>query len=264
MKRIAILVIAAVNQPVYVHYINSYWAKVIEYTNANKLNTDIFLLFEHDTDISEFKNLEENIIQDRNSDYSQLCDIQYHTINIPGILSKTIFALDSILNEYDVFFRTNLSSIIKISDFERFVQNRNNICYSGTYVWVNALRQNLMHYNNIGASESIKSLAELDGYDSNTFISGCGYFLNSLEAKSLVDRNDEIRYDLPDDVSVGLMLPKHELLPEFSLTVSRTGNEYEIMSAIRQTDASHIRLDHFPLSKAEALWNLLEHDEIWK
>ena len=47
MKRIAILVIAATNQPVYRHYIASYWTELIRHVAANVPHIDVYMLTEH-------------------------------------------------------------------------------------------------------------------------------------------------------------------------------------------------------------------------
>ena len=140
MKKIAILVIAAVSQPVYISYIRNYWTEVIRYTNAIKPNIDVFLLLENDTAMHEFKDIRHNVIRDANSDLNLLCDPEFHSYGIPGILSKTIFALELLQDQYDVFFRTNLSSVLKISAFDKFVQSRSSIIYSGAWVWTDGLR----------------------------------------------------------------------------------------------------------------------------
>lgn len=263
MRKIAILVIAAVNQPLYIHYIRTYWTELINYLNAERSHIDVFLLFEHGTEVDGFKDIEDNIIEDVNSDLSLLCDSKYCSNMIPGVLSKTVYALELLHDKYDVFFRTNLSSLIKVSAFDSYVQSRKSICYSGGWVWTDGLRQDLLYHNRIGPHKSIKVLAELDSYEGNTFISGSGYFLNSAEAKSLVRRKKSIRYDIIDDVSVGLMFSKHELLPDFSTYITPNKSADKIMDIIRKTKACHIRLQHFPLNLAEALWHQLSNDRIW-
>lgn len=264
MKKIAILVIAAVNQPLYIHYIRTYWTQLINYLNAESSHIDVFLLFEHGTEIDEFKGIEDNIIEDINDDLSLLCDSEYSSIMIPGVLSKTVYALELLHDKYDVFFRTNLSSLIKVSTFDRYVQSRKSICYSGTWVWTDGLRQDLLYHDKIGPNMSIKTLSELDNYEGNTFISGSGYFLNSAEAKSLVRRKKLIRYDIIDDVSVGLMFSEYEHLPEFSTCITPDISLDQIMDVIRKSKACHIRLEHFPLNLAEALWDQLSHERIWR
>ena len=264
MKRTAILVIAATNQPVYLHYINTHWTRIIEYTNAEKPHIDVFLLFENAVDLSSFSHLRDNIIQDNHSELSSLCERAFHGRGIPGILSKTLYALELLEGLYDVFFRTNLSSVIKLSQFDRFVQTKDRICYSGAFVWVDSLRKDLLTHERIGPDKSIKSLADLDAYKGNTFISGSGYFLNAEEARSLVARKEQIRFDIVDDVSVGLMLSEHEMLPGFSLVVTPDRPVNEMISMIEESSAGHVRLQHFPLPVAEAFWRELRGCDAWR
>ena len=261
--KIAILVIAATNRPVYVHYIQTFWTELIRYTNAEKPDIDVFLLFESAANLEDFKYLEENIIQDPITDFGSLCKPEFQSPGIPGILSKTVYAFELLQGKYDAFFRTNLSSIIRISAFDQFVQNRNSIFYSGGFVFTDGLRQQLLHYNKIGPEKSIKSLSELADYEGNTFVSGSGYFLNCAEAKSLVERKDRIRWDIVDDVSVGLLFANHEYLPNFSSKVSPTGSARDIANKIQQSTTAHIRLEHFPLQHAQAVWQILHHQQIW-
>lgn len=264
MRRIAILVIAATNQPVYLHYIKNYWAELIAYTNLDKSHIDVFLLFENAIDINDFSELEDNIIQDPKSDLTTLCKKEHRTMGVPGILSKTIYALELLRGKYDVYFRTNLSSVIKLTAFDLFVQAKDSIYYSGSSVWTDSLRQDLLIHERIGPDKSIKSLSDLDEFEGNTFISGSGYFLNSSEAESLVERKNRIRYDIVDDVSVGLMFSKHEHIPGFTLTISPSIAVDDMIALIHESNACHIRLENFPLETAVALWNKLRELEIWR
>ena len=263
MRKIAILVIAAVNQPLYVHYIKTYWTELIRYANASLPNIDVYLLLENGTPMDEFRDIRYNIIQDEQSDLSQLCDAKFHTQIIPGVLSKTIYALELLQDRYDVFFRTNLSSLIAISRFDRFVQSLDSIGYSGAWAWVDGLREDLLLHNRIGPDKSIKTLAELDGFEGNTFISGAGYFLGSEEARSLVRRKELIRYDIVDDVAVGLMFGQHETLRDFATIIKPDKSADEILDVLRKSTACHFRLQHFPLSLAEALWSRLQDEPVW-
>jgi len=264
LKRIAILVIAATTQPVYVQYIRTYWTELIRHLKVAKPHIDVFLLFEHATDLDEFSHLADNIIVDQNSEPETLCSSDFHTLCIPGILSKTVYAFELLQGRYDVFFRTNLSSVIRVPYFDQFVQGRSHIGYSGSSVWADALRADLEFHDRIGPDKSIKSLAELDTYPGNTFISGSGYFLNAAEVKSLVQRKNQIRYDIIDDVAIGLMFSEYESLPDFSVKVSPRDSITEIKSRIRRTSAAHVRLEHFPLDRAQDLWEHIESGQLWK
>ena len=264
MKRIAILAIASTNQPLYVHYIKSHWTELIRHVQAAKPHIDVFLLFEHGAVLDEFSYLADNIIEDRNCEPEALCSPEFHSFGIPEILSKTMYAFELLQGQYDVYFRTNLSSLIRVPYFDQFVQGRSDICYSGSFVWTDALRADLEFHDRIGPDKSIKSLAELDAYPGNTFISGSGFFLNAEEVKSLVQRKKQVRYDIIDDVSVGLMISEHELLRDFSIVVSPRDSIAEIKSQIRKSNAAHVRLQHFPLEKAQNLWKQIESGQLWK
>jgi hypothetical protein len=221
-------------------------------------------LFERDTNLDQFSHLADNIIQDQNSELETLCSSEFNNCGIPGILSKTVYAFELLQGQYDVFFRTNLSSLIRVPYFDQFVQGRTNIGYSGSYVWTDALRSDLEFHDRIGPDKSIKSLAELDAYPGNTFISGSGYFLNATEAKSLVQRKHQIRYDIIDDVSIGLMFSDHELLPDFTVSVSPQDSITEIESQICKSGAAHVRLENFTLDRARDLWRHIESGHLWK
>jgi len=264
VKKIAILVIAATNQPVYIHYIKTYWTALIRYLAETRPHIDVYLLFENDTNIRPFAELRPHIIQDPRSDLSTLCDPKFHNPIIPGILSKTLHAFALLQDQYDVFFRTNLSSIIRVPYFDRLVQDKPDIRYSGGYVWTDCLRETLVINGRIGPGRRINNVSELDSYPGNTFISGCGYLISAAEVKTLVQRRRVFCYELADDVSVGLMLSDHEFLPGFVFEARPEQSNVEIICQIRNSQAPHIRLNHFPLEKARSLWKHLENGQIWK
>jgi len=264
MKKIAILVIAATSQPLYVHYIKTYWTSLIRHLGITRPHIDVFLLFENSTNLKPFEDLRQHIIQDPRSDLSTLCDPQFQNPTIPGILSKTIYAFELLQDQYDVFFRTNLSSMIRLPYFDQLVQDKPDILYSGGFVWGNFLRQNLVRNQRIGPDSNIRSLSELDTFPGNTFISGSGYLVSAAEVKSLVERKHEFRYDIADDVSVGLMLAEHEYLPGFSIAVSPQESIAEIKNQIRASNAPHVRLTRFPLEKARSLWQHIQNGQLWQ
>ncbi len=264
MQKIAVLVIAAVNQPVYLSYIRNYWSAAIHHTKQTCRNIDIFLLLEHGTPMSEFKSLGENVIVDDNADLSCLCDPKLHFPGFPSILSKTICALDLLQDHYDVFFRTNLSSLIKLSAFDDYIQSQEKLSYSSAWVWNDGLREDLQLHNRVGPGKSIRSLSELLAYEGNSFASGAGYFLNAEEAKSLVNRREMIRYDIVDDVSVGLMFPNCKILSGFSAIMTADQTVDDTVSRIERTPACHIRLQHFPAALAENLWGKLKNKSVWQ
>jgi len=264
MKKIAILVIAATSRPIYVHYIKNYWTALIRHLKATRPHIDVFLLFENSTDLTSFEDLRPHIIQDPCSDLGTLCSPQFHNPNIPGILSKTIHAFELLQDRYDVFFRTNLSSMIRVPYFDRFVQDTPDIMYSGGVVYRDELRDNLVFHDHVGPGKSIPSVDALNEYPGNTFVSGAGFFLSAAEVKFLLGRKHEIRYDIVDDVSIGLMFANHQSLPGFRLTAFYQESIAEIKSRIRRSNAPHVRLENFSLQKAKDLWEHIQNGELWQ
>lgn len=233
-----ILVIASTNTPLYIHYIKTYWTTLIDYTNYKKPDIDVFLLFNGDTDEKYYKHIRNNVIIDTNK-----------TTRSPGILQKTIYAFEKIQHKYDVFFRTNLSSIINIDSLEKYITN-NKVIYSGGIIWHNALRENIKEYN------LIDDITELDSYPGNTFISGSGFLLNRDEVRNLIKQKNKIRFDIVDDVSIGLMMLKYQDIPHFTeIIISGTS----LKDKIKQINKNriHTRLQWFTLEEARELWNSL-------
>ena len=264
MTRVAIVVIAALNNPVYRQYIGNYWTDLIRYTNEQTPNIDVFLLIENGMDREPFAHLADNVIEDDRSDLDELVAPRCQRPGVPSILSKTIHGFDQLGGNYDLFFRTNLSSLIKLPPFIDFVESRNEISYSGAWVWNEGLRADLLHHGWVGPDRSIADLSELDSYPGNTFISGSGFFINADKAANLVAQRHELRYDIPDDVAVGLMQTTHETLAGFA-TIIEPGTAIEDMvQRIRATPAPHIRLQHFPVDRAEALWQAQLDDPLWR
>tara|TARA_B110000971_G_scaffold90678_1_gene93267 strand:- start:1954 stop:2688 length:735 start_codon:yes stop_codon:yes gene_type:complete len=238
-----ILVIASTNTPLYIHYIKTYWTTLIDYTNYKKPDIDVFLLFNGDTDEKYYKHIRNNVIIDTNK-----------TTRSPGILQKTIYAFEKLQHKYDVFFRTNLSGIINIDSLEKYITN-NKVIYSGGIIWHNALRENIKEYN------LIDDITELDSYPGNTFISGSGFLLNRDEVRNLIKQKNKIRFDIIDDVSIGLMMLKYQDIPNFTeIIVSGTS----LKDKIKQINKNriHARLQWFTLEEARELWNSLSMYQI--
>jgi hypothetical protein len=238
-----ILVIASTNTPLYIHYIKTYWTTLIDYTNYKKPDIDVFLLFNGDTDEKYYKHIRNNVIIDTNK-----------TTRSPGILQKTIYAFEKLQHKYDVFFRTNLSSIINIDSLEKYITN-NKVIYSGGIIWHNALRENIKAYN------LIDDITELDSYPGNTFISGSGFLLNRDEVRNLIKQKNKIRFDIIDDVSIGLMMLKYQDIPHFTeIIISGTS----LKDKIKQINKNriHTRLQWFTLEEARELWNSLSMYQI--
>jgi hypothetical protein len=263
VKRVAILAIAATSQPVYRHYIESYWTDLIRHTAAHVPHIDVYLLNEHGRGSALFAPLAGHVIEDPDADVARLVPAQFRTVNVPGILSKTIHAFDVLADRYDVFFRTNLSSMVMLSAFDRFVQSAVDVCYSGQLVWRDALRSDLADHGMVGPGRPITELSQLDSYPGNSFVSGSGFLLSAAEARSLVERRHQLRYDLPDDVAIGLMFEQARQLDGFSEILRPQSSISEMLGRITTTSAAHLRLQHFPVERAMALWRYVDRQQLW-
>jgi len=264
MKRVAILVISALNQPVYQHYLSTYWTDLIRYTNEHVPHIDVFLLKEHRQPSSPYQHLVDHVIEDPRSDFDDLLDQRHCAAGVPSVLSKTMHALDVLGDDYDVFFRTNLSSMVMLPAFDRHVQSNEQISYSGAWVWTDALRNDLVHHGRVGPERAVRSLDELAGYPGNTFVSGSGFFLNADEARTLVSQRGRAPWSFPDDVAVGLMLKHGTAIRGFAESIDPEWPIAEGLRRIESTDAAHIRLTHFPVERARALWRYLERGRPWE
>lgn len=264
MTRVAVLVIAALNQPVYRHYIASYWTELIRHTNLHSPNIDVYLLIENGTDPAPFAHVAEHVIEDPVADFDPLVEARFRRPGVPSILSKTVHAFDVLDGRYDLFFRTNLSSMLMVPGFEALVEARPDLGYAGTWVWTDALRADLERHNWVGADKSIRHMYELDEYPGNTFLSGAGFFLGAEQARAVVAQRDRLRYDIADDVAIGLMFAEHEQLPGVSVIVHNELSVEAMMDRIRSTSAAHVRLQHLPVELATSLWDELAADPVWK
>ena len=262
--RTAVLVIVAVDRPLYRHYLDGYWRALIDYVDAKCPDVDVFLLCENGMRHGLLDDLAQHVIEDPNADYLSLVPPRHRHGGVPGMLSKTIHALKTLRGDYDFFFRTNLSSMIDLPRLRRFVAGRKSIGYAGAWPWTDALRSQLVHEGWVGAGKAIEDLAELDDLPGNTFLSGSGFFLGAAAAAHLVDQRRHLRWGLPDDVAIGLMFSDHEELPGFSLRLTREQPVDEMVEQLRSTDSTHIRLEHFPVETASALWNEMERNPFWR
>jgi hypothetical protein len=101
---------------------------------------------------------------------------------IPGILIKTIKSINFCINnlDFDFIFRTNLSSFIILDKLYEFVKN-NNIDYGGV----------------IGVTDNFIK-----------FASGSGFLISKETCKYLIENENDLLYNLIDDVAIGQLLTK--------------------------------------------------------
>jgi hypothetical protein len=99
---------------------------------------------------------------------------------IPGILAKTVKALEWASDHYDYVWRTNLSSVLDFDGLYQYCLNiSNNSGFYGGYIG---------HYG--------------DG----KFASGAGFLMSRDVVEYLLENQSLLRWDLIDDVAIGLLL----------------------------------------------------------
>ena len=85
--RVAVLSIAAVNQPVYQHYIRTYWTELIRHTNESCPDIDVFLLTENGLRHDALDDLGDNVIEDPDPRYRERVRKQHRRPGGQGELS---------------------------------------------------------------------------------------------------------------------------------------------------------------------------------
>ena len=162
-----LLVIANTGEDYYCGFINEYWAKFIKYIEKNGYNIKIFLLFGNGFDIKHVDIDEKNII----------CAKDTKEEWVPGILEKTIFALDHINNTYNYkhILRTNLSSFF--------------------------ILDNLIKINNLLPDENTYA-----GVCVPQFVSGAAFWLSKDNIKYILNNKSQLKCHEADVVAIGDLL----------------------------------------------------------
>jgi hypothetical protein len=119
-------------------------------------------------------------LTDKLTDYDPKCDLIYNDImdeSQPINMEKSIKAMESIdsLYTYDFFIRTNLSTFW---DFDKLQLHLNELPTSNCY----------------------------SGYSHTTFVSGTDIIVTPDIIKNIVQNEKKIKYDIVDDVALGLYL----------------------------------------------------------
>lgn len=128
--------------------------------------------------IKSTNNIDQNVIID-NSENTMY--IKNHETYIPGILQKTISAIEFCIRnfEFDYIYRTNLSSLLDINKLYNFILNT-----------------------------SIKYGGVIGNYNGIKYASGSGFLLSKDTSLYLVENNNLLNYQVIDDISIGELLNK--------------------------------------------------------
>ena len=164
----AILVIASKNTPRELMLIE-FWQRIIQkYADITEINT--YLLF-NDEHLTSDYTIGNNVITFKDRE----------TV-IPGILNKTMKAFEILKDQYDLFFRTNLSSYVH---------------YPKILSVFNELKQHKYVYG--GIKNRMRKF----------FFSGAGFFISKDVIKDFLLKENLINYHEIDDQSIGLALMKN-------------------------------------------------------
>ena len=282
MKKLCILVIADIKSNSNNKFlINNLWYDQIE-SIKNNPNVDIFLLYERDFNVEDLPKIKStNYIIDQNTDYNNLIPTYLYDLNgntniptndkksyayaIPRILSKTIYALSILQNKYDIFLRTNITTILHIPNIISYINN-NNIIYSGPRCYDNILRKflYLKHY----------SIEDFKLYKSNTFMGGVFIFINNNEVNHILKNKHLIRYDQADDLAIGLMMKNYNKIP-FEMFYPFRGSNIDsnnieninyyknILDKLDYNSILSLAIKHYPHDKSnivKELYNLIKNN----
>lgn len=129
---------------------------------------------------------------------------------IPGILAKTVKALELFQGQglYDYVWRTNLSSVL---DFHGLLEFCKSIPSSGFYGgYIGQYQHSESNKEGArGVSASRRDGREYHGFspsEASRFASGAGFLMSADVVKYLVLNQALLRWDLIDDVAIGLLL----------------------------------------------------------
>jgi len=211
---LVILVIASRGK-IYDSLVENYWKYFIDYVNNKHKNIKIYLLY---------GNCNINNISVNKNNILHFKDIK-ETL-IPGILLKTIKGFQYIDNNYDYKFvlRTNLSSFFIIDNLVKLYNN---------------LSENMLYSGVIGNFKN-----------KSKFCSGAAFFLSKDVIKYIILNKHKLRYNIIDDVSIGMLLStnksiKFKPLPRFNITDNKSikNNQKQILlQNIIKNNHYHIRI----------------------
>jgi len=122
---------------------------------------------------------------------------------IPGILEKTLYALNVFKNdEYDYIVRSNISTVINYDELFKYL-SISKFDYGGP----------LYYYGNFVDLEAGMTKEKNDKYKDHHFVSGICIIVSRTTVKLLTDnKKDVLAYGLIDDVAIGVYLHDKNLV----------------------------------------------------
>ncbi len=201
LPRIIILVIASRTETIHEQLLTSYWVPFIRYVVPRYKMVKVRLVFGARTPISDLGDIRDSIILGGSPD-------SY----IPGILKKTIDAFAVLLKEpFDFIVRTNLSSFFILENLVRRLSRfRRTKLYNGIRI-PPLTRDHLVEGLSFSGQKSSEELRRL-GKDALHCLSGACIIFSKDVIAALVLNRRRLRYDIIDDVAIGMFLDGKVLL----------------------------------------------------
>jgi hypothetical protein len=166
------------------------WLKKIEIIKKYKIPIDVIFL-------SADKNIDEEYAVINNTLYSKCEENYWHALLIKAMNGFDFF----IKNDYDLVFKTNLSTILNLNLFYKFCNENykvDEIVYDGL----------------------------VGNYNDFVFCSGAGMLLNKKSVSIIMDNKDKITEEWTDDIFFGYVLNKLN-----SISPNNRGlNRFDILS----------------------------------
>lgn len=141
-----------------------------------------------------------------NDDYQLINDILYiKTTNdetfIPGILEKTVSAFEYVykylnINDYDYIIRSNISTIIDFNELNEKLSKNPVKFYGGSCVYN-------IHELGFGIID--------ETWFGTLFVSGTSIILTKESLKFIIDNKNKFRYDIIDDVAIGILMKEYAI-----------------------------------------------------
>jgi hypothetical protein len=150
---------------------------------------------------------------------------------LPGILDKTIKAIEFTKNlDYDYLLRSNISTIVNLKGFLKFLNKNQNIDYGGS--WLN---------NNIrkGYRDPLSGIND-DRYDGLDYISGTGIVLSRKAVINLLENKNKIDYTVVDDVSIGTFFQNNTNIKPISFNSTVSYDEKDLNKESNDVDLNMI------------------------
>lgn len=208
--RILVLVIASHNKPEYLQMEQLWLSRINDQMPSW---CDVWLVHSKPAGqwigdiVNDFDADPENVEVDRSR---RTIYIKQDECLIPGILAKTVKALEIFgFKEriaYDFVWRTNLSSVLDFHGLLEFCKGISSSGFYGGYIgqYQHSESEAVLKEGVWGVSASRRDGREYHGF--SHFASGAGFLMSRDVVEYLVLNQALLRWDLIDDVAIGLLL----------------------------------------------------------